>query len=93
MKTYDSNYALGKPFGCMTTVNKNTPYEYEQGHYNFKHGTVRIYQESGYVALYFVYKGRYYSRTMTEINKPLSSRSLMIYAGKFAREIVKSVES
>lgn len=93
MKTYDSNYALAQPYGYITIVNMGFQHEYKIGHYTFRHGTVRIYYEPKVVILDFVYNSRRYSRHIREIKKQLSDRSLMIYAGKFGREIVKSLNN
>lgn len=89
MKTYDSNYAISGSFGSIHTIGRGTEFEYKVGNYNFKHGIVRIYYEPEYLVLNFSYNGRLYTRIFRDIKKTLSNRSIMVYAGKFGREIVE----
>lgn len=88
MKIYETNYAVGKPYGSIETVNRNTALEYKRGTYTFVDGIVTLYAEPDYVNYTFVYKGRNYYLSLSELKKEFTDRQIMIRAGKFARQIV-----
>jgi hypothetical protein len=88
MNEYYTDDAIGRPYGHCIRVNKNTDSEYMQGTYTFKKGVVTIYYEPKLATFSFVYNGRLYGLTLSNIKKPLSARQLIIMAGKFGRKIV-----
>ena len=90
MGIYDTEYAVGRPYCNIATVNKGTKYEYRQGKYVCNDGVVTIYEEPKLTNFEFVKNGRIYSRTITEKQKPFTDRQLSMKAKKFLNEIISS---
>lgn len=90
MKKIDSDYAIGKPYGNCDVIKKGTEYEHRKGKYVFKEGVVTFYDEPRITTFEFVFKGRYFGRTIIDKKKQFTDKSLIIQAGKFGREVVES---
>lgn len=90
MKRYQTNSAIGKPYGHCHIVNRGTENEYKRGAYTFKHGVVTFYSEPKFATFTFILNGRIHGLNFSEIKKPLTERQLIIQAGKFGREIVSN---
>lgn len=90
MKKYQTNTAVGKPYGNADVVNRGTELEYIKGYYNFDSGTVTFYAEPKFATFSFVYNGRIHGFSLSEIKKPLTKKQLIVQAGKFGRDIVSN---
>ena len=90
MKKYQTNTAIGKPYGNADVVNRGTEIEYIKGSYNFNNGTVTFYAEPKFATFSFVFNGRIHGLSLSEFKKPLTKKQLIFQAGKFGREIVSN---
>ncbi len=90
MKKHQTNTAVGKPYGNVDVVNQGTELEYMKGSYNIDYGTVMFYAERKFASFSFVYNGRLHGLSLSEIKKPLTKKQLIIWAGKFGREVVSN---
>ena len=90
MKKYQTNTAVGRPYGSADVVNKGTELEYIKGLYNFNHGTVTFYAEPTFATFSFVFNGRIHGLSLSEIKKPLTQRQLIVRAGKFGHDVVSN---
>lgn len=91
MEKYDQNYKISKPHGNCATMNKGTIFECRRGSFFLKEGIVNFYSHKTHTSFEFIYKGRIYYRVLHNIKKLFSDKSLIIQAGKFGREIIKTV--
>lgn len=92
MKTYNTDYAMGKPYGNVDFFNKGTNLEYRKGTYTFYHGIVTFYSDTKYATFTFVYLGRTYSLSLSDLKLPLTDKQLIIKAGKFGRSVVQNCQ-
>lgn len=90
MKTYNTNYAIGKPYGNVDIFNEGTKMEYRKGTYTFYNGIVTFYAEEKYATFSFAFRGRNYGLSLSKLNKPLKDRKLIVRAGKLGRSVVKN---
>lgn len=92
MKTYNTNYAIGKPYGNVDIFNKGTNLEYRKGTYTFFNGIVTFYSEAKYATFSFVYLGRIYSLSLSDLKQQLTDKQLIVKAGKFGRSVVQNCQ-
>lgn len=90
MKKYQTNTAVGKPYGNADVFNRGTELEYIKGSYNFESGTVTFYSEPKFATFSFVFNGRVHGLSLSEIKKPLTQKQLIVRAGKFGRGVVSN---
>lgn len=88
MRTYDENWAIGKPF-CNIHNKRNDKGEilWKHGEYCYADGIVSIYQEPKILCLSLYKNGRGYYRTIR--GKTYTDIGIARKAGEFAKEISK----
>jgi hypothetical protein len=93
MKQYNTDYAIGKPYGNISIIAKGKEYEHRRGTYTFCYGIVLIYAEEKFATFTFVYFGRSYSQSVSDLKSKLTDRQIILMAGKFGRSVVGGLDS
>jgi hypothetical protein len=93
MKKYNTSYAVGKPYGNISVIARGKKYEHRRGTYTFYYGIVSIYAEEKFVTFTFVYFGRSYSQSVSDLKSKLTDRQIILMAGKFGKSVVGGLDS
>lgn len=83
---------MGKPYGNVDIFNRETDMEYRKGTYTFYYGIVTFYSEPKYATFSFVYLGRIYSLSLSDLKLPLTDKQLIVKAGKFGRSVIDNCQ-
>lgn len=87
MKVHNENWAIGKPFASIQNQRDSQgEILWKHGSYNFKNGSVLIYQEPKLLSLSLYLNGRGYYRTIR--GKTFTDIGIARKAGEFAKEIL-----
>lgn len=89
MEHYINSHKVYRPCASIATYNAGKELEYYEGEYTCNKGVVYIYADPTIISLSFVFEGRYWMKTISEIKKKVTYRLLARQAGIFVKEVTK----